>query len=257
MLKQFRLFKLFRKFSILNLKTITSDGLVSKNNGSAWWIDVNLSNIYEDTNGTIKSHITGDEIGLLKSFGRFIKNATQSIGNLKPTLLLENNLKYLNFNNPNSYLSTEAVGDKAANFVLIGSGYTDKISNAIMLGCIEPTARSYIGINSNGYIGAGIDGVTYDSFFTEIKWDTPRVVTLIRKNHTAYLRVDGILRAEMHLTSGGSNLHMYIGAANNNGTPDKYWNGKIGFVSGMINTMTDLEILLLEKFAAKKIGITI
>jgi hypothetical protein len=38
---------------------------------------------------------------------------------------------------------------------------------------------------------------------------------------------------------------------------EKHWNGKIGFVSGILSTMTDLEILLLEKFAAKKLGIII
>ena len=65
MLKQFRLFKLFRKFSILNLKTITSDGLVSKNNN----INQSFANIF-GVNVADKGQIsTAQLIELMKQRG--------------------------------------------------------------------------------------------------------------------------------------------------------------------------------------------
>lgn len=259
MFKSFKLFRTFKMFSSLSVnKNHTVISILEKNNGIGWWVDNLISNTFKDINGTIKANNINDEIGLLKSVGKKVENATQSNINLKPILFKNDKDKYLlDFINPLSVLTTQCTGDKAANFILMTAGYTSKVSNAIIAGCMEPTARSYLGINSNGFIGAGIDGVTYDNFFSNIKWDIPHVVTLVRRNHTAYLRIDGIVVAEQHLISGGSKLTMNIGAVNNNGTPDKHWNGKIGFVSGILSTMTDLEILLLEKFAAKKIGIII
>lgn len=259
MFKHFKLFKTFRMFSsIISSKSKTALALLEKNNGIGWWIDNLISNTFIDTNGTIHADNINDEIGLLKSVGKKIENATQSNTFLKPRLFKnENNNYLLDFINPNSVLTTQCTGDKAANFILMTAGYTSKLNNAIIAGCMEPTARSYLGINNEGFIGAGIDGVTYNEFYADARWDIPHVVTLIRRNHTAYLRIDGRVVAEHHLTSGGSKMTMNIGAVNNNGAPDKYWNGKIAFVAGILSTMTDLEILLLEKFAAKKLGIII
>lgn len=258
MFRDFKLFKNFRKFSTIVNKSKTNSAitLLEKNNGIAWYPNNLISNIFKDNTGLLHS-LENDEIGLVNSVGRKVANATQANNSLKPILHKFNNKYLLDFVNPNSVLTTECSGDKAANFILMTAGYTNKANNAIIAGCMEPTARSYLGINSNGYIGAGIDGVTYDTFHADIKWDIPHVVTLVRRNHTAYLRVDGVVVAESHLTTGGSKLNMYIGAVNNNNIADKHWNGKIGFVSGILSTMTDLEILLLEKFAAKKIGIII
>jgi len=164
----------------------------------------------------------------------------------------------LKYNGTSNFLTTSCTAGGATNFTLTVAGFNVG-TNKVAAGCMSAVAesRACIGTNNSGNAGAGATTITFDTLASNQAWSSYHVVTLRRSGALLELFVDGVLADTETGTLTGTDLAMYLGALNNNGTAANFWQGDIAFTSGCLAVVNNADRLAIERYAGSLVGITI
>jgi hypothetical protein len=107
----------------------------------------------------------------------------------------------------------------------------------------------YMGVSDGltaGKIGAGVDGVSWNTLYANAVWSSSTVVSVQRTADIATLSVNGETVDTAAISGVGSELPAYVMALNNDGTAIDFWNSNWYGLVGILDIVSDADALTIE-----------
>ena len=203
---------------------------------------------YSDAAGTIPAQV-GDQVAYVRCAAGSGK-IVQFPSSHRPVLQQSANGSY--YYDPNGvecYGVTDCSGTGVAEIYMCGAGQSTG-NGKVYAGCFKaPNNRMYMGVSDGltaGKIGAGVDGVSWNTLYADAEWSSATVVSVQRTADTATLSVNGETVDTAAISGVGSELPAYVMALNNDGTAIDFWNSNWYGLVGILDIVSDADALTIE-----------
>lgn len=219
--------------------------LAASNNGIAFMPGFND---YSDAAGTIPAQV-GDQVALIRCSAGSGKTGTFPSSHRPIKRQASNGAYYYDPNGVNCYGTTTCTGSGVAEIYMCGAGEATG-NGKVYAGCFKsPNNRMYMGVSDGvtaGEIGAGVDGVSWNTIHAGTGWTTPKVVSIQRTATLATLRVNNAVADSDAISGVGSELYAYLMALNNDDTAIDFWTGKWYGLVGILATVSASDTTAIE-----------
>lgn len=203
---------------------------------------------YSDAAGTIPAQI-GDQVAVIRCAAGSGKTATFPASHRPVKRQSANGAFYYDPTGVNCYGVTDCTGTGQANIYMAGAGAATG-NGKVYAGCFKsPNNRMYFGVSDGtfaGEIGAGVDGISWNTLHAGTGWTTPKVVSVQRTATLATLRVNNAVVDSDSISGVGSELYAYIMALNNDGTAINFWTGKWYGLAGILDIVSTTNATAIE-----------
>jgi len=205
-------------------------------------------NDYSDAGATIPAQV-GDQVAVIRCAAGSGKTATFPSSHRPVKRQATNGAYYYDPNGVNCYGVTDCSGTGVSEIYMAGAGAATG-NGKVYAGCFKaPNNRMYMGVSDGvtaGEIGAGVDGITWNTLHAGTGWTTPKVVSVQRTATLATLRVNNAVVDSDAISGVGSELPAYIMALNNDGTAIDFWTGKWYGLAGILATVSANDTTAIE-----------
>lgn len=203
---------------------------------------------YSDAAGTIPAQV-GDQVAVIQCAAGSGKTAAFPASHRPVKRQAANGAYYYDPNGVNCYGVTDCTGTGQANVYMAGAGAATG-NGKVYAGCFKsPNNRMYMGVSDGvtaGEIGAGVDGISWNTLHAGTGWTTPKVVSVQRTATLATLRVNNAVVDSDAISGVGSELYAYIMALNNDGTAIDFWTGKWYGLAGILDIVSTTNATAIE-----------
>jgi len=195
---------------------------------------------YSDAAGTIPAQI-GDQVALVRCAAGSGKIAQFPSSHRPVKRQSGNGSYYYDPNGVSCYGVTDCSGTGIANIYMCGAGAATG-NGKVYVGCFKaPNNRMYMGVSDGltaGDIGAGVDGVSWNTLYADAAWSSATVVSVQRTSSLATLRINNAVADSEAISGVGSELPAYLMALNNDGTAIDFWTGRWYGLVGILDIVS-------------------
>jgi len=220
-------------------------GIAASYNGIAFMPGIND---YSDAAGTIPAQV-GDQVAFIRCAAGSGKTASFSASHRPVKRQAANGAYYYDPNGVDCYGVTDCSGTGVAEIYMAGAGAATG-NGKVYAGCFKaPNNRMYMGVADGataGEIGAGVDGISWNTLHAGTGWTTPKVVSVQRTATLATLRVNNAVVDSDAISGVGSELPAYLMSLNNDGTAIDFWTGKWYGLAGILDNVSADDTTAIE-----------